>query len=137
MERGTQGSPSFLAFPCHVPARIGHRSRQGNVPAGQRQSIHLLTFMGQADQRRFVTIFAPRQVGQAAVVEAAAHAQAPALFVEPHQRQQYQVQRPGLALAAGVGQRFADAEAVAGPAFAAATRWNTMRVRGQGASTGR
>ncbi|MCY1432626.1 hypothetical protein D9M71_486290 [compost metagenome] len=68
--------------------------------------------MGQPQQRRLAPVIATRQIGQAPIVEAAAHPQASANIVKPHQWQQHQVQRPDSALPGEVGPRFENAEAV-------------------------
>ena len=68
--------------------------------------------MGQAQQRRLAPALAAREVSEAAVVEAAAHAQAATRIIETDQRQQHQVQRPDLALLANVDPWLKDAEAI-------------------------
>src|SRR5690606_35499326 len=78
---------------------------------------HFLTFMSETDQCRLLPSPAPVQVGQDAVVEAAAHAQASALLVETHQRHEDQVQRPRLSLARLAVARLGDAEAVGAKLF--------------------
>src|SRR5690606_13267259 len=74
--------------------------------------------MGQAKQLWSGPVPPAPEVGEGAIVEASAHAQAVSLLVEADQRQEYQVQSPGSGLQAAVGLRFADAETVACPALA-------------------
>ncbi len=68
--------------------------------------------MGQPQQRRLAPALAPGEVGQAAVIKPAAHAQAPTHIIEAHQRQQHEIECPYRALAIGIHARFKNAKAV-------------------------
>ncbi|CAI8923757.1 hypothetical protein EMIT0232MI5_40431 [Pseudomonas sp. IT-232MI5] len=68
--------------------------------------------MGQPQQRRLAPAFASSQIPQTAIIETAAHAQAPADIVKPYQRQQHQIQRPDFALLRQIGARLENAEAI-------------------------
>jgi len=52
----------------------------------------LLEVISQSDQVRSAPVLSAQQVSEAAVVEAAAHAQAMAIVIKAYQRCQYQVQ---------------------------------------------
>jgi hypothetical protein len=84
-----------------VPASIGHGGLHGNIPAGHRQPINLLTVMSQAQQGRFVPFFAQMPECQATIIETASHAQT------------VKIQSPRFALARTVEMGLGDAETVA------------------------
>lgn len=73
--------------------RIGNDRVEGHVVCGERQRVHFLARVGQAHES-WPGRARPEYI-EGAIVETAAHAEAPAAPIEADQGQEHQIQRPG------------------------------------------
>lgn len=95
---------------------LGDDGIQGKIPGFGLDGVQTLAFVRQANQTWALPMPAIAQEGQAAIIEARAHADAMTVRIEPNERHQNHMQalrRHDLAVAPA---RLQDAETIASPA---------------------
>lgn len=101
-----------------MAACLGDDRVQGDVPGSCRDPAHALTFVGETDQARPAPESAGLEIGECAVVIAAAHADPVTRAIEADQREQQQIEPAHGAESARADPRLWDAEPIHAHALA-------------------
>jgi hypothetical protein len=96
-----------------IQAPIGDYGIEGNVPGLGWQSVNALHFMGETEQEWAPCSLSPLHKREAAVVEAAPHAQAMTAVIEAEQRNDDKIQSARGNQRPPVREGFGDIEAIA------------------------